>query len=80
MLKVSFIGEGGVDDGGPRREFFCIVMKVAFSDSGLFSGWPENIVPLHSIEAVADNRFYVIGKMISTKLNSVFAQSDTALI
>ncbi len=57
-----------MDDGGPRREFFSILMRDAFSKSGLFSGWPENVLPIHSIQGVADNHFYVIGKMISTSI------------
>ena len=40
LLKVTFIGEGAVD-GGPRREFFNLLMKDAFHSSGLFSGWPS---------------------------------------
>ncbi len=66
ILRVNFVGEGGVDDEGPRREFFCILMKVEFAESGLFSGWPENVVPVHSIQAVAENRFYLVGTIIST--------------
>ena len=43
-------------------------MKVTFTESGLFTGWPNNVVPVHSIQGVADNRFYVIGKMISSSI------------
>lgn len=68
MLKVVFIGEASVDEGGPRREFFRLLMKEAFSASGLFVGWPSNVVPIHNIEAVACNKYFVIGKMISTCL------------
>lgn len=68
MLKVTFIGEASVDDGGPRREFFSLLMKEAFCSSGLFSGWPSNVLPIHSIEAVAHNKFYLVGKMMSTSL------------
>ena len=67
MLKVTFLGEEAVDDGGPRREFFSFLMKEAFHTSGLFSGWPSNVVPLHNVEAVANN-FFLVGKMISTSL------------
>ncbi len=68
MLRVVFIGEGGVDDGGPRREFFSILMKETFSQSGLFSASPSNVVPVHSIQGIAENRFYIIGKMVSTSI------------
>ena len=34
VLKVVFFAESSVDEGGPRREFFQLVMKEAFSKSG----------------------------------------------
>ena len=68
MLKVVFIGEQSVDDGGPRREFFHLLMKDAFAISGLFVGWPSNVIPVHNVPAVAGNKYYIVGKMISTSL------------
>lgn len=68
MFKVTFIGEEAVDDGGPRRELFSFLMKDAFSSSGLFSGWPSNVAPVHNVDAVATNKFYLVGKMIATCL------------
>ena len=66
MLKVTFIGEESVDDGGPRREFFQVHMRECFNKSGLFVGWPSNTVPVHNVEAIANNKFYIVGKMLST--------------
>lgn len=68
MLKVVFIGEASVDEGGPRREFFQLLMKEAFTASGLFAGWPNNAVPVHNVQAVTSNRYYIVGKMIATCL------------
>lgn len=68
LLKVVFVGEPSVDDGGPRREFYQLLMKEVFTLSGLFTGWPENVVPVHNVTAVASNKFYVIGKMITACL------------
>ena len=68
MLKVTFIGEASVDEGGPRREFFQLLMKDCFCKSGLFTGWPSNVVPSHDVEALAQNKFYLAGKMMSTSL------------
>ena len=37
-LKVVFIGEEGVDEGGPTREFFTLVTRAIFSpDYGMFA-------------------------------------------
>ena len=63
-----FIGEQSVDDGGPKREFYQLLMKEVFTMSGLFTGWPENVVPIHDIKAVASNKYYIIGKMITACL------------
>lgn len=66
--KVNFIGEQSIDDGGPRREFFLLLSKEIFTKSGLFCGWPNNVVPIHDARAVASNKFFTIGKMISSSL------------
>ena len=68
MLKVVFVGEPSVDEGGPRREFFQLAMKDAFTTTGLFAGWPENVVPVHNVGAVVNNDYYVIGKIVATCL------------
>lgn len=68
MLKVVFIGDASVDEGGPRREFFQLLMKESFSLSGLFAGWPSNVVPIHNVEAVTSNKYFIVGKMIATCL------------
>ena len=38
--------EGAVDVGGPKREFFRMVVKAANEDSGIFIG-PEGCRSLH---------------------------------
>ena len=65
MLQVRFVGEEAVDEGGPRREFFHLLMTEIFKSS-LFSGFPSHVIPRHNIQAVAENTFYYVGKMIST--------------
>ena len=64
LLKVVFVGEPSVDEGGPRRECFQLVIKEV-TMSGLFHGWPQNVVLAHSIEALADNRYFLVGKLIA---------------
>lgn len=68
LLKVTIVGEQSVDDGGPRRELFQVLMREAFTLSGLFVGWPCHVIPIHNIEAIANNSYYVVGKMISTSI------------
>ena len=62
------MGESAMDDDGPRREVFQLLLKDAFTSSGLFIGWPRHMIPLHCVEAVPSNKFYIVGKMMSTCL------------
>ena len=66
MLKVHFIGEGAVDEGGPRREFFHLLIQEILSKSGFFDGFPERVILLYDVTGIANNTYYIIGKMIST--------------
>lgn len=68
LIKVVFIGEEAVDDGGPRREFFYLVIRDIFTKSGLFAGHPHHVVPLHNVNAVENKMFYLVGRMIATVL------------
>ena len=36
-LKVVFIGESSIDEGGPRREYLQLALKEIFVKSGLAS-------------------------------------------
>ena len=40
-LKVTFIGEPAVDGGGPRREFFMLLLGSIASNSTLLDGPPD---------------------------------------
>ena len=47
---VEFFNDPAVDGGGPRREFFHLLLHGIFNSS-LFSGYPSNVVPVHNIKA-----------------------------
>ncbi len=68
LLRVVFIGEPAVDEGGPRREFFRLLLHEIFNHSGLFAGYPNHVVPLHNVQAIQSNKFYTIGKIIAMNL------------
>ena len=55
LLKVISISEQSVDDGGPRKELFEVLMRESFTSSGLFVGWPCHVIPIHSVQAIASN-------------------------
>ena len=66
LLKVCFIGESAEDIGGPRREFFRLLIERMFQLKDMFAGWPSNVTMRHSVEATAANRFFLVGKILST--------------
>ena len=66
LLKVMFVGEPSVDEGEPTREFFQLVIKEVFIMSGLFHGWPLNLILVYNVEALADNQYFLVGKLIAS--------------
>ena len=57
---VTFAGEDAVDEGGPKREFFRLLMR-AISESSIFHGsWFS-----HDLGLLADNRYELCGKLIA---------------
>ena len=68
LLKVRFVGESAIDDGGPRREFFQLLLNAIANKSGLFGGFPDHVVPLHNVDGLVHNKYFVVGKMIATAL------------
>ena len=65
-LLVCFVGERGCDAGGPRREFFRLVLSEIFSSS-LFLGWPNRVIPTNFYTGAVDH-YYIAGKIIATSI------------
>lgn len=63
---IHFVGKAAEDVGGPRREFFCLLIEQMFQLQDMFVGWPSNVVMKHNVEAVAANKYCVAGKILST--------------
>ena len=64
-LKVKFLGESGVDFGGPRRE--CLQKVVTgLAQSGIFQGEVGYLLPSPNIAKLADKSVYNAGRMVST--------------
>ena len=50
-IRVRFIGEPAVDQGGPRREFFMLLMNAVANSSSLLQGPPNCRVLRHNTSA-----------------------------
>lgn len=67
-LRVTFLGEAGVDDGGPRREYLRLLMSAMSRQGHLLSGSPSRRVPVHNTLALSKGEFYKMGVFIVMSL------------
>ena len=68
-LRVTFLGEAGVDDGGPRREYLRLLMSAISNQGHLLTGPPSCKVPLHNTLALSNGCFHKIGVFIVMSLS-----------
>lgn len=59
FVKVQFVGEAGVDDGGPKRELFTLLHKDLYNSS-FFCGEGGKAFA-HNLAALADKHYYWYG-------------------
>lgn len=62
LIKVQFIGEPAVDQGGPRNEFFSLLHREIASSS-LFVGEPESKCFNHNIIALEQKEYLLYGQL-----------------
>lgn len=58
--------EDAEDLGGPRREFFRLLVRAIFKDSGAFEESPNGFTPRMNICHVQNRLYKTIGQMMST--------------
>lgn len=62
-IRVNFIGEPAVDGGGPRREFYRLLVEAACTASGLLEGSEGRKIPMHHCAALRAKKFKLLGIM-----------------
>lgn len=63
-LRVRFLGEPGVDAGGPSREYATLLLKTMFSAQvKLFEGHETSKLPIYNADALHANLFECAGKI-----------------
>ena len=67
-LRVIFIGEPGIDDGGPRREFFRLLLTEVGNNNNFFYGPPNRRVPNHNVLNLQNTSFFYLGQIIGLSL------------
>lgn len=63
-LDISFIGEPAVDDGGPLREFFCLIWQALRQNGNLFSGDENARVLGHNVLALQQKEYELVGRLV----------------
>lgn len=67
-IKITFVGEPAVDQGGPLREFFCILIGDIARNNNLFSGSEISRVPVHNMPELSKKTYYYIGSMLALSI------------
>eukprot|EP00794_Sanderia_malayensis_P000954 gene954-270_t len=60
MVRVQFIGELAVDEGGPRKELFFLIHRH-MQTSCLFTGEPHRRIFAHNVMALQREEYYSYG-------------------
>ena len=71
QVRVRFDGEPAIDPGGPRREYFTILLTSLVSCKSsirLFEGREGRLLPMKNTDALRGQLFKVAGRMISTSI------------
>ena len=50
-LRIKFIGEPAMDEGGPRREYFMLLMGDIANNGAILDGPPDRRVLRHNTSA-----------------------------
>ena len=65
-LKVRFIGEPAVDEGGPMREFFRLFTQSLATAGSIFLMTTNGILPAHNVLALGKNHYRLCGNILAS--------------
>lgn len=67
-LRVTFVGESGADEGGPKREFFRLALESCIGNSSLFTGSTYEKVLLHNTTALLQKHYKYVGHICAMSI------------
>ena len=59
-IRVIFVREAAVDNGGPLREYFYLLIKSISEYNAIFCGPAENKVPRHNVVELKKKTYYYV--------------------
>ena len=67
-VRVTFLGDAGVDEGGPGREYFYLTLQCIAEDNSIFQGPCERRSFKHNPQALLERKYYYAGQLIALSL------------
>ena len=70
-VMVTFEGEPAIDGGGPKREYFTLLLRELLSATSavrLFEGRDGKYLPLHNSDALRSKLYLVAGRMVASSI------------
>ena len=67
-IRVTFIGEPAVDEGGPLREFLHLLTAEIARKIMISSSVEYKSVPQHSVMELENQTYYAVGKSLALSL------------
>ena len=67
-LRVTFIGESAIDDGGPMREYMRLLLGSIISNNSLFCGDVNSRFLRHNVIELNKKTYFYVGQILSITL------------
>ena len=69
-MRITFVGEEAVNDGGPRREFFTLALQEMAKDGNILQGPEYSRILIHNVRALASRKFFCAGMLVAVSLTN----------
>ena len=67
-LRVTFIGEPAIDDGGPMREYMRLLLSSIISNNSLLCGDANSRFLRHNVIELSKKTYFYVGQALSMSL------------
>ena len=67
-LRVTFVGEPAIDDGGPMRKYLRLLLGAVISNNSLFCGDINSRYLQHNVVELNKKTYFHVGQIISMSL------------
>lgn len=68
LIRVTFVSEAAIDEGGPRREFFTLGLSKVAEDPRLFCDPATTRLFTHNLQGLRNQTYYKVGMFLALSL------------